>query len=142
MGGFLSALWHRVGECTYLEIYICIGYMMPTIWGEYVTWRYMLILDISCQHLGDECKLGGFCVPFGHGVGECKLLEYIFVLDIWCQQFGEYMSLEDICWYIMPTLEDECKLNGFCVPFGHRVGECTFLKFIFLLDIWCQQFGG
>ena len=38
---------------TFSEIYICIGYMMPTIWGMYVTWRYMLILDILCQHLGD-----------------------------------------------------------------------------------------
>ena len=26
--------------------------------------------------------------------------------------------------YIMP-MGDECKLEGFCVPFGHRVGECT-----------------
>ena len=26
-----------------------------------------MILDISCQHLGDECKLEGFCVP-GHRV--------------------------------------------------------------------------
>jgi hypothetical protein len=29
----------------------------------------MLILDIPCQQLGDECKLKGFCVPFGHRVG-------------------------------------------------------------------------
>ena len=107
--GFLSALWHWVGECTYLEIYICIGYMMPTIWGVYVTWRYMLILDISCQHMGDECKLEGFCVPFGHRVGECTYLEiyicigymmptiwweyvtwrYMLKLDILCQHLGD-----------------------------------------------------
>ena len=35
----------------------------------------MSVLDISCQHLGDECKLDGFCVPFGHKVGECTFLE-------------------------------------------------------------------
>ena len=78
--GFLSALWHWVGECTYLEIYICIGYMMPTIWGVYVTWRYMLILDISCQHLEDECKLEGFCVPFRHRVWKCTFKKNILLI--------------------------------------------------------------
>ena len=33
------------------------------------------VLDISCQQLGDECKLEGFCVPFGHRVGECTFLK-------------------------------------------------------------------
>ena len=36
---------------------------------------YTLVLDISCQHLGDECKLEGFCVPFGHRIGECIFLK-------------------------------------------------------------------
>ena len=27
----------------------------------------LLVLDISCQHLENECKLQGFCVPFGQG---------------------------------------------------------------------------
>ena len=36
---------------------------------------YMLVLDILYQHLGDECKLEGFCVPFGHRVGECTFLK-------------------------------------------------------------------
>ena len=66
--------------------------MLPTIWGVYISWRYMLILDISCQHLGHDCKLEGFCVPFGHRVWNVHLWKYIFVLDIWCKQFGEYMS--------------------------------------------------
>ena len=59
----------------------------------------MLVLDISCQHLGDDCKLEGFCVPFGHRVWNVHLWKYIFVLDICCQPFGEYMSVEYICWY-------------------------------------------
>ena len=50
--------------------------MLPTIWGVYVSWIYMLILDISCQHLGDDCKLEGFCVPFGHRVGNVHLWKY------------------------------------------------------------------
>ena len=30
---------------------------------------------------------------------------------------------------------DKCKLEVFCVPFGHRVGECTYLEiYIFVLD--------
>ena len=81
-----------------IQMSICIGNMLPTIWGVCISWIYMLVLDISCQHLGDECKLDGFCVPFGHRVGECTFLKFIFLLDIWCQQFGEYMSVEYI-WY-------------------------------------------
>ena len=76
----------------------------------------MLILDISCQHLGDECKFEGFCVPFGNRVGECTLLEIYICIG--------YMML-----YIY-------KLEGFCVPFRHKVGDSTFLEiYIFVLDI-------
>ena len=40
------------------------------------------------------------------------------------------------------NLEDECNLECFCVPFGPKVRECTFLEiYIFVLDICCQQFG-
>ena len=100
---------------------------MPTIWGVYVSWIYML-LDISCQHLGDECKLEGFCVPFGHRVGEITFLRIyicigymtpIIVFVTWI-----YMILDISCQH----LGDECKLEGFCVPFGHRIGVCTFWK--------------
>ena len=48
---------------------------------------YMLALNISCQHLGDECKLEGFCAPFGRRVGEYTFLNI-------------YVGIE----YIMPTL--------------------------------------
>ena len=66
--------------------------MLPTIWGVYVSWIYMLILDISCQHLGDDCKLEGFCVPFGHRVGNVHLWKYIFVLDI-CRNIPQNMGV-------------------------------------------------
>ena len=40
----------------------------------------MLIMDISCQHFGDDCNLEGFFVPFGHRVGECTFFEnYHFI---------------------------------------------------------------
>ena len=121
------------------------------------SWIYKLVLNISCQHLGDECNLEGFLVPFGHRVGGmyifgiyvswlniclywlyhantwemnviwgfhcailaqgcgnvhfwnmCQLAKYMFVLDISCQHLG-----------------DECNLEGFLVPFWHRVGGMT-----------------
>ena len=62
----------------------------------------MLVLDISCQHLGDECKLDGFCVPFGHKVGECTLLEMYNCIGymlptIWGVCFnGNYRLILDI----------------------------------------------
>ena len=35
--GFCVPFGPRVRECTFLEIYICIGYMLPTVWGIYVS---------------------------------------------------------------------------------------------------------
>ena len=82
---------HRVGELTFKE-YICIGYMMPTIWGVYVSWIYM-ILDIAFQHFGDECKLEGFCVPFGHRVGELTFLKICICIGYMLQTIlGVYVS--------------------------------------------------
>ena len=43
---------------------------------------------MSCQHLGDECKLKGFCAPFGRRVGEYTFLNI-------------YVGIE----YIMPTIK-------------------------------------
>ena len=83
---------------------ICIGNMLPTIWGVCISWIYMLVLDISCQHLGDECKLDGFCVPFGHKVGECTFLEMYNCIG-----------------YMLPTIW------GVCFNWNYRL----------ILDIWC-----
>ena len=64
-------MWVRgFGEYTYIKIYNGIGYMLQTIWGGYVSWKHILILNISCQPLGDECKFESSCVPFGCRVGE------------------------------------------------------------------------
>ena len=65
----------------------------------------------------------------------------IFVLDTCCQQFGEYVSVEYISWYWISCqqLGEECKLEGFCVPFGHRVGECTFLENAYFYSIYAPN---
>ena len=47
--------------------------------------------------------------PSGTGLGNEHFLRYVFVLDIYCQQL----------WNVV-------QLRGDCVPFGHRVRECTF----------------
>ena len=35
-----------VGECKFCNMYIGIGYILPTVWGIYVRWIYVLVLDI------------------------------------------------------------------------------------------------
>ena len=74
----------------------------------------MLVLDISCQHLGDECKLEGFCVPFGHRVGECTFLKMYICIG-----------------YILPTIGGYIKyFHGVKLsavpnsPFWHMVPNC------------------
>jgi hypothetical protein len=57
---------------------------MPTIGGIYFGGLYMLVLDISCQLLGDECKLDSFCAPFGRGDGKFTFLEIIILVDYIC----------------------------------------------------------
>ena len=101
--GFLCALRARVGKCTFIIISSCIGY---NTWGMNVSWMvsgvgvYTFLKMYICIDCDDN--------NFG---SMCQLNIYMLVLDITCQQLG-----------------DECKLEGFCVPFGHRVVECTFLK--------------
>ena len=66
---------------------------------------YMLALNISCQHLGDECKLEGFCAPFGRRVGEYTFLNIMLVLNISFQHLellGRDQLKKSTC--IMPTL--------------------------------------
>ena len=67
----------------------------------------MLALNISCQHLGDECKLEGFCVPFGHRVGECTFLENAYLYWIYAANILGSMCQLNIyvgIGYIMPTI--------------------------------------
>ena len=47
--------------------------------------------------------------PLGTWLGHVHVLRYVFVLDIFCQQL----------WGVV-------HLGGVCVPFGHKVGSCTF----------------
>ena len=69
----------------------------------------MLILDISCQHLGDECKLEGFCVPFGHRVVECTFLKMYICIG-----------------YVMPTI------------WGVLLSSLHFVKLYFVNYAFCQ----
>ena len=45
-----------------------------------VSWIYIFVLDIFCQHLGDIWQLEGVCAPFGRWVGK-DLTKYFF--SIW-----------------------------------------------------------
>ena len=101
VGEFLCAL-RAQGWLIYIfwniQWYDSIAYMLPTIWGIYVSWIYSLVLDISCQHLGDECKLEGFCVPFGHRVGKYIFWDFILVANIFQEVYISwiYMLVLDI----------------------------------------------
>ena len=35
--GFCVRFGHTVWKCTFIKMHICIGYMLPTIWGVYVS---------------------------------------------------------------------------------------------------------
>ena len=77
---------------------ISIRYVVRTIWGVCVSGIYMLRLDISWQHLEDDCKLKWFLCALRAQSWEVYIsIKYPVVLDIGCQQFGEYNSVGYIC---------------------------------------------
>ena len=84
----------------------------------------MLVLNISCQNLGDECELECFSAPIGRRVGEYMSVENL-VLDILCLHLGAEWSVE-----------------SFCAPFGRRVGECTFLNIYVGIEYIMPTLGG
>ena len=47
LGSFCSPFGRRVGEYIYFKIYICVGYLLQTILGEYVSWIYIKDGDIA-----------------------------------------------------------------------------------------------
>ena len=68
--------------------------MLPTIGGIYVSYIYVGIGHN--QYLGDECKLGGFCAPFGRRVGVCTFLKLYNCNGCILPTFGEHTSVEFI----------------------------------------------
>ena len=139
-----------------------IGYMLPTIWGVYFNWKYRLILDIWCQHLWDECKLEGFCVPFGHRIWECIFLKmyicigymlptiwgvcvswiYTLVLDISCQHFFILSTLHFVKFYFVNSAF--CQLLFCQLCFGQLLfcqlcfGQLLFCQLCFGQLLFCQ----
>ena len=67
-----------VGCCSFGGLYICVGYILPTIVGCCSVGVCEFVLDIFCQQLLSLLQLGGVCVPFGHKVGPVHVLIYVF----------------------------------------------------------------
>ena len=68
----------------------------------------MFVWDISCQPLGEECKLGSFFATIGRVVVKCTFLKK-YILDIHSQQFGTILTVEDM---YMLVLDISCQLLG------------------------------
>ena len=93
----------------------------------------MLVLDISCQHLGDACKLESFCAPLGHRVGEYTILQNIYLYWIYAaKNLGKiYMSVEYIYWGMDVSWRVSVRSSGAVL------GNYTFLQNIYL---YCRVF--
>ena len=70
LASFCAPFGREAGICIFLKINLSKEYSQLTVWDIFDIWRHMLVLDISCQLLGDECKLDSFCAPFGRGDGK------------------------------------------------------------------------
>ena len=82
--------------------------------------------DIFCQHLWGVIQLEGVCVPFGHLVGSCTFSEICICIG-----------------YILPTIMGCYSVWRVSVcPSGTWLGHVHFLRYWFVLNIFCQQMWG
>ena len=104
LASFCAPFGRGVGICIFLKINLSKEYSQLTVWDIFDSWRHLLVLDISCQLLGDECKLDSFCAPFGRGDGKCTFLE--LHIDMKSNSLGHFRQLEAFVGigYIMPTI--------------------------------------
>ena len=80
-----------VGEYNLVEIYICIEYILPTIWGIYVSLIYILVGYIMQTVGGMNVSWVVSVRPSGAELGNIYISKYIFVLDICSKRFWENM---------------------------------------------------
>ena len=94
-----DVLWPKflMSEICIIIIFFEREYTSTNFWNMYIK---LLILDISCQHFGAECKLEGFFVPFGHRVGECTILKmYICIGHIQYPHTSWTDTYSPNCWH-------------------------------------------
>ena len=65
--GFCVRFGHTVWKCTFIKMHICIGYMLPTIWGVYVSGKYMLIYHANTWGMTVNWRVS--VCPSGTGFG-------------------------------------------------------------------------
>ena len=154
--------WCRVGGCTFFKLKFWIGYMLPTIWGIYVTWIMYWYWIYHANTGGRNMSLKlyiriGLMLPTICGVHVSHI--YMLILEICCQQFGEYVSVEYIYWYWIYHANTWAMNVSWRVsvwPSGPGVGEgqfrerffffgiCwpQFWEWFFFFGLWCQPFWG
>ena len=103
--------------------------MQPTVLVIYVNWKYMLVLDISCQPLRDEYKLESF---EGRRVGKWTISWiYMLVWDTSCKQLG-FKQLT-----FNPDFQGIYKIQFFSgfIPLSHTVHQWLWLFVSFQLTL-------
>ena len=111
-----------------LNIYICIGYILPTFWG-YMT-KTQQVINVTCT--------GSPNLPHWHLVWTwtnrktCVNWIYIFVLDIFCQHLGDIWQLESVC---APFGRWAGKLKN--IKKNSMVSNCTRCQIVRFYT-WCQ----
>ena len=125
---------NNIGVLFVWGVYICIGYILPTIveccsvggclcalraqgWVMYIFLDMCLYWIYSANNYGVLFTWWGVCVPFGHRVGSLIFLRYVFVLDIFCQQlWGVVHLMGCLCalraqGWVMYNKRDNCNIR-------------------------------
>ena len=81
MEGTCAPFVRRFGVCAFNNIYICIGYTLPTIWEIYASWIYVLVLEYILPTIGVYVSCRVYVRPLGAVLVNVHLIKYLFVLD-------------------------------------------------------------
>ena len=80
MEGTCAPFVRRFGVCAFNNIYICIGYILPTIWEIYASWIYVLVLEYILPTIGVYVSRRVYERPLGAGLGNVQCIVYIVQL--------------------------------------------------------------
>ena len=118
-----SKCWHDISNT---NIYIQLTFI-PQMLAKYIQYKYIsqkMYIPQPCArrahrhpptwiYSANNCGVlfswGVSVCPSSTGLDHVHFFRYVFLLDIFCQHL----------WGVV-------HLGGVCVPFGHRVGTCTF----------------
>ena len=161
MEGVCALFGRKVGEYSFNNIYICIGYILPTIGGLmsvggcvcalwHIGIHFVIYIHLYWVYTANNWGIYVSCRMSmwfsGTGLGNI----HTFVLDIYFQQLGDICQFQSVCAPFGPRVWQYTFCNTYiCIGYTAnnlricqlRKGNIHFVRYTLVLDIYCHQLG-